>query len=550
MKRLVAIFGIVGILNACAAQTPQSPQAIEQATNSTKSTASNSKTTSQTDKSSQIANSDNSATKLPKLVSDKDELPSQQFDFHIRNIVTAGDTVKFQSRKYDFVFDKNSSNFSVQPGSLPKNFVSQPEKHQKALGGELNLPSRYETIEHKGKTYQYRVSREGNSETPDCQKEAKVVITLITPENKQPKTQTLYTGGCLSFPYITAAKIVGDRLWWSLAFPQGEGYTGKTTLVGYQPQQQKWTVIHPQGMDRQEILDFEIAGTRDHPTFWMATKISGEGNNYSPGMGLVAYRPDSSDLQSGSVTSYRVDNSPLIGVIPDRLLLESDRLWVGTGNGVCQLQLSVPDNPDWKCWRFAITAQLPTEKVPLYSALLNDTPAATLDTTAGKTVEVLWWLPTDYTSNDQPLPRRKGRYEVRYETGFTVTLDGQGATSWSEIFGSSEKPPVWFSPVSWPGNDWHWDGSRFVRGFDEVCECHSGGGPRGIGSIERNPSGGINLNAMRGDLDLVNLSKNSTSVKYYSGWVDEASINPYPRVVPQYPKNAQPNPLESIAKQL
>ncbi|HEY9298036.1 MAG TPA: hypothetical protein VIQ31_17075, partial [Phormidium sp.] len=59
-----------------------------------------------------------------------------------------------------------------------------------------------------------------------------------------------------------------------------------------------------------------------------------------------------------------------------------------------------------------------------------------------------------------------------------------------------------------------------------------------------------NLNAMRGDLELVNLSKNSTSVKYYSGWVDDALINPYPTVVPQYPKNAQPNPLESIAKQL
>ncbi|MEW5858977.1 MAG: hypothetical protein AB1861_16600, partial [Cyanobacteriota bacterium] len=120
MKRLVAILGILGILNACTTQTPQSSQGIEGATNSNKSADLNSKTTLKSDKGSQITNLDNLATKLPKLVSDKDELPSQQFDFHIRNIVTSADTVKFQSRKYDFVFDKNSSSFSVQPGSLPK----------------------------------------------------------------------------------------------------------------------------------------------------------------------------------------------------------------------------------------------------------------------------------------------------------------------------------------------------------------------------------------------------------------------------------------------
>ena len=60
-----------------------------------------------------------------------------------------------------------------------------------------------------------------------------------------------------------------------------------------------------------------------------------------------------------------------------------------------------------------------------------------------------------------------------------------------------------------------------------------------------------NWNAMRGDLDLLSLSGKSTSVKYYSGWVDEALLQPYLAVVPQErPTNPQPNPLDAIAKQL
>ncbi|WP_190487076.1 hypothetical protein [Microcoleus sp. FACHB-831] len=87
----------------------------------------------------------------------------------------------------------------------------------------------------------------------------------------------------------------------------------------------------------------------------------------------------------------------------------------------------------------------------------------------------------------------------------------------------------------------------FVRGFDRVCECQLGGAT-GIGTLRRNASGGINFNPIGGDLKLLKLSKTSTSAKYYSGWVDDAQINPYPTVVPQErPKNPQPNPLKSAA---
>ncbi len=539
MKRIVAILGLVGLVNACASQSNQSSKGVESVVNSPKPTASSPKPTSKSDSAADsAANSPKPTVSLTERLSDGNNYYPGQFDFHIRNLVADANTVKFQSRKHDFVFNRGNSSWSVQPGSLPSNFVSQEKKHSEALARKA-IPS-YETIKFKGKTYQYQVNLKGNSEPPDCSKEAKVVIELTTPESKQARTQTLYTGSCLSFPYITAAKIYGNRLWWSLAFPQGEGFTGKATLVGYDPQQDKWTVIHPEGMDNQEILDFEFAGNPDRPTIWMATKISGECVNYVPGMGLVAYRPNSSNLQSGSVTSYRVDNSPLIGTIPDKLLLESDKLWVGTGNGVCQLLVSAPDNPEsWKCWRFALTAKLPSEGLPLYSALLNQTPAVTLDATTGQSVEVLWWLPTDQRMSDKPI-RRKGRYEVRYDKGFTATLDGQGASLWSH--GPSRKPSV-----LWMGWDWHWDGDRFVRGFDEAPIEGGCGIPRAIG-----PKGDMtgSPNAMRGEFELLNLSKNSTSVKYYSGWVDDALLNPYLTVVPQRPKNRQPNPLESVVKQL
>ena len=102
----------------------------------------------------------------------------------------------------------------------------------------------------------------------------------------------------------------------------------------------------------------------------------------------------------------------------------------------------------------------------------------------------------------------------------------------------------------WKGFEWNWNGSRLVRGFDAVASNYSGGGPRGIGS-NRDAREVINWNAMRGDLELLSLSGKSTSVKHYSGWVDEALLQPYPTVVLQERSaNPQPNPLDAIAKQL
>jgi hypothetical protein len=146
----------------------------------------------------------------------------------------------------------------------------------------------------------------------------------------------------------------------------------------------------------------------------------------------------------------------------------------------------------------------------------------------------------------------KGRYEVRYPKGFTVTLNEQGAEFFpkevEQIIANTQPTK---SRFHWSGHEWHWDGSRFVRGLDEVAMNMVGGGPRGIGSDRRERNSPPDSNAIRGDFDLLNLSRKSTSVKYYSGWVDEANINLYLTIVPQERLEAsRPNPLEAIAKQL
>lgn len=64
-------------------------------------------------------------------------------------------------------------------------------------------------------------------------------------------------------------------------------------------------------------------------------------------------------------------------------------------------------------------AKLP-QQIPIYSALTNKTPVASLS--GGDDIEVLWWSPVNYQT-------QKGRYEVRYTPGFTVELK-EGASTY------------------------------------------------------------------------------------------------------------------------
>ncbi len=526
----LAIFSLVWLLNACTSQVNQYKLAVSDTADCPTESA------------------------LPVTTS-KDKGFYDRFDYHIRNIVEDGSLVRFQASNHDFVFCRSKNIWTVQPGTLPKEF--QPPKDGAQYYEELANPP-FKKIDFNGKTYQYRVLLEPNpfSGSQIRTEAQKVIFELIAPDKKQPQYQTLYTlnqlrqakiGASLGVPRITAAIKHENRLFWSVASEQGEGANGIATIVSYDPQKNESIIIQPEAIKKQQITDLVISGDSSQPTFWMGTQLSGEGNGYLPGMGLVAYRPNSQDLKSGSVKFYQVNNSPIIGAIPNKLKLDKDKLWVGTGNGICQVKWQAADEAkSWSCNRFSLFTKLPKEGIPLYSSSASKKSVATLSSAKdGETVEVLWFAPVDYQTD-------KGRYEVRYPKGFTVTLNEQGAEFFSkevEQIIANTQPTK--SRFQWPGYEWHWDGSRFVRGLDEVAMNMVGGGPRGIGSDRRERNSPPDSNAIRGDFDLLNLSRKSTSVKYYSGWVDEANIKLYLTIVPQERLEAsRPNPLEAIAKQL
>lgn len=542
MKKIIPFFGIALLLNACVSGFNGSSQA----NNGVKT---------------QVENCPKpTVVYLP--VPKQNESFYDSFDFHIRNIITDADTVRFQSLKQDFVFCRSNNSWTVQPGTLPKEL--QPESNYAAFAQDLVNP-KFKNIDFQGKNYRYRVLREpkfslgenNNITRPNEPEPAndRVVFEVVTPNSEKPQIKTLYTlknlqdaavkagygtGGQLGFPRVTSAVIFDNRIWWSVAFEQGEGNNGIATIVSYEPKSEQFNLIQPEALWSTQITDLAITGNAKSPTFWMGTNVSGEGNLYIPAKGLVAYRPNSENPNSGSLTAYTVNNSPLVGAIPDKLKLENDKLWVSTANGVCQINWQAADNSDWSCWRFTAMAKLPAEEVPLYSALTNKTPAVSLSREkSGETVEILWWSPVEYQT-------LKKRYEVKYPQGFSVKLD-EGAS----IYEFNNSLPPGKPSVDWPGFQWHWNGDRFVRGLDEVSLNLVGGGPQGIGSGQLSPEVPINWNAMRGDLELLEITPKSTSVKYYSGWVDEAKLQPYLTVVPQErPQNPQPNPLAAKVNEL
>ena len=525
MKRIITVLSLFWLLNGCSSQVNQSSQQI-----------------------GNVANCPQPSESLPEIKITTGENFYQVFNYQIRNIIADEDTLNFQSLNHDFVFCRGNNNWSIQPGTW-ENKSLEPQNYEDIIAQVQNPP--YQTIELDGNSYQYRIILDPNP-FPDFHSEAKqVVFELIRATDKEPLRQVLYTleqmkkaqtGFQLGVPSITKALIYDQRLFWSISPEQGEGNGGIATIASYDPQTDEIAVIQPEEMKGQQIIDMTIAGEPSNPTFWLATQISGEGNPYLPGMGLVAYNPDSSELTSGSLNTYHVRNNFLVGAIPSKLYLEEEQLWVGTGNGICLVQWQTADEPQsWSCWRFALMAKLPEEGVPLYSSLLNDTSAIALEPNrANETLEVLWWSPQSYET-------AKGRYEVKYDEGFTVQLNDQGAMPWSNLDDSLSSPPSWESLLYWPGRDWHWSGNRFVRGFDEVPLNFFGGGPNGIGSWEVSQNNRQEINAVRGDLDLLELTEDLTKVKHYSGWIEDSLLTPYLTIIPQAQSSPeQPNPLEYI----
>lgn len=482
------------------------------------------------------------------------------FDFHIQAIAEDEQYLRFRGEKVEFVVCKVDRTWSVV--AAPSEDKPVGEAAHDARLAEIENPS-LKSITLNDKTYQYRVKLNAswiNSEgspTPSpelTRAEEGVVFELITPESPTPREIPLYTrreleeaqlGASLGVPRVSAAIATEDSLWWAIAAEQGEGASGIATLIRFTPSSGDLEVIKPEGLQGVQMTDLAVTGSGESFTLWIGTQISGEGNPYLPAMGLVRYRPQENNLNTGDIATYTPQNSPLIGTIPDRLLVQGETLWIATANGVCAVPHGQIDQATtWECWRFTATADLPASGVPLYPSVQATQAATTL---TGDRVEVLWIAPAKEAGENQPFV---GRYEVKYDPGFTLSL-AEGATQvpneLSRRFPLVQAAP----PVAWPGDEWRWEGDRFVRALDEVNLNMVGGGPSGIGTEGReSPNPYLqDWAAIRGDLSLLELTNQKTEVRYYSGWVDADLLDPTPTVVPaEEPTQRQPNPLEAIAQ--
>ena len=454
------------------------------------------------------------------------------FNYRIDNIAVNKDTIAASSFDYKFTLCRANDNWTVE--RKPNN----AEDYNSFKANQVRL---------EDKTYQYRVKLD----TDNFREADRVILELTTPESNQPQQQILYTleqtkqadaGIQLGEPEISKPIVYEARLFWWVYTYHGEGFGGIATIVSYDPATDEITVIQPLEIASQIINDLVISGQPEDPTFWIATQLTGEGNPRIPSMALVAYRPNGEDYTPGEVDSYRVDNSPIVGAIPAKLQLEDEILWIGTGNGICQVNWrAIARFDSWICWRFALNAKLPNEELPVYSSVLDQTPDGAISS-EDNTVEVLWWSLTQR----EPV---SGRYEIRHESPTTLKSD-RGATIWSELYQSDDRPPVWQPPVYWIGSNWHWSGDRFIRGLDEVELNMFGGGPTGIGS-EPTQDYIFDHKAIRGDLELLKLTENTTKVKYYSAWVEDSLLQPYLTLVPHnIPAQTKPNPLLEIKSSL
>ncbi|MBE9101587.1 hypothetical protein [Vacuolonema iberomarrocanum] len=466
-----------------------------------------------------------------------------RFDYAPKDIVLEDATVRFRAREYDFVYCRADGSWTVQPGTIEEVFTEQ-------LADRFDEITEFASLEYEGESYQYRVIREPNPDA-DYPQYLSAFLELIVPGQETPQQIPLYTFeeaigpvgdpwmGDLGAPRITSAQVYGDRLWLTVAFAQGEGLNGVATIISYDPATEEVTLIQPPDIASQQIVDLAFTGTPEQPTLWLGMRVSGEGISAVPAMGLVAYRPAPNDITSGTIESYTPHNSPLIGHIPTQLAVEDEVLWVGTRNGVCQLDWQASEEAEsWDCWRFYAEAQLPEdEPVSVYPSLLSQDPTMALTPDSTESVEVLWWLFTDNPNDPQ------GRYEIRLEEGVEATIT-PGASPQDRVYIELEGQV----PMFWPGRWWHWQGDRFARSLDGHLNSQIGG-DHGIGPDSFNPKD--DWYAMRGDFDLLDLSEESAQVRYYSGWVEDERLTPSPAVVEQpRPDTMQPNPLVEIDREL
>lgn len=486
----------------------------------------------------------------PSPLTTRENQPAyDQFNFRPQSIEITDGIVAVKTPYYTFSFCQGDSTWSItSTEAVPA------EDSYSSLLQEMANPT-YKTIEVNGEPYQYRIRLQADWLDEQIRSESDpsavsppvdrsdgdnaVHFELKTPDGNTIDRQ-LYTledlkaadlGASLGPPRIAGAVAVGDDIWLAATAEQGEGNSGFASLIRYRTGTGDLTVQQPDQIQGDQFNAIAATGSPEDPTLWLGTQIAGEGNPYIPAHGLVAYKPTTENL-----TTYTVSNSPMVGAIPFQLAVAGDSLWVGTGNGVCQVPWQTPNAAEsWNCWQFTATASLPAAGVDLYPSFLADESATTLTQSE---VEVLW-LSQAYTRDGE---LSKLRYEVVYEPGFETQLVPGGYQINEVAFGSSEE-----NSIFWAGRQWHWNGDRFVRGLDEVSLSLFGGGPYGLTSSDEPIGITQDADAIRGDFDLLLLTEESTQVRYYSGWVEGDSLEVYPKVVPTTPPaTVSPNPLNSV----
>lgn len=476
------------------------------------------------------------------------------FNYATQEVDFTDDTVTFQTVNHDLVFCRANNEWAILSPSL-----TQAEDDFDGLAfDELSDPPR-ETIEANGQTIQYRANLSPNP-FPDYGKSPEKVVFELTPDGAtEPLTLDLYTleqvrqlglGFDLGFPMVSRVVQIEDALLFAVISEQGEGFSGLTTLIRYDLNTNSLEKTQPINLIGEQITDMLATTVGNETILWLGTKYSVEGSALVPAKGLVTYTFTADTWQNGKTAAYSVHNSPLVGAIPTDLALDGESLWVATGSGICEFPWQqVKDWEAWNCWEFILETAIPTGGIPLYGSLLGTTPLTTLTPTGeSATTEVYWWsslTPMEFEEE----ANRLGRFEVAYPVGIMVTVP-EGGYRWQNEASSQPTPP-WETNVFWPGREWHWGGDRFVRGFDEVNINVFALGASGISERGYTDAGLLDVNAMRGELELVELTSASTTVQHFSGWVEDGQIEPYFSVIPSRKMQpSTPNPIKAIAPTL
>ena len=479
------------------------------------------------------------------------------FNFRPESVTVYADTIAVKTTDYTFYYCSYDKNWVPLSNETEAESSEAESPEDRGYNTDDIADPAYQSIEVNGEVYEYRArleadwlterAPEGIPEKSPQNEEDTVYFELKLPDGEE-ISRELYTvselqaaklGASLGVPEIAGADAVEGTIWFAATASQGEGDSGFASLIKYDLETETLSVVRPEEIQGDQINDLVATQQSDEITLWLGTQRMGEGVPFFPADGLVAYQPESEELET-----YTITNSPLVGAIPYALALEKDRLWVATGDGTCRVKWQrIKAGNSWDCWRITARATVPKDGVDLYQSFLATEPKAEL---TAREVEVLW-AAESYGQEPEAAEPEFARYEVVYEPGFEATLSQGGY----RVADAAAKRAAMGEAIFWPGRQWHWAGDRFRRGLDEVSLNLVGGGPYGLVSSTTGNGLRFDHKAIRGAFDLLELTAEGTKVRYYSGWVNVDELAVYPRMkAVRRPQKMKPNPLTKMASDL